>query len=103
LISLIKKIIEKKASGLFLAGDEKPVSTTDLIKTIRIAMGKSPGLVYIPFFQTILKSIKPDLEKRLFGSLEMDVETTFQKLDFIPPYSFEQGVQSMVNWYLAHK
>lgn len=103
LISLINKIIEKEASGLFLAGDLKPVSTSDLIRQIRLALGKSPSLISIPFFQSVLKLVKPGLEKRLFGSLEMDVQSTFQKLDFNPPYSFEQGIQSMVNWYLAHK
>lgn len=103
LISMIGQIIDQRATGLFLAGDSCPVSTSQLITSIRRAMGLKPRLIKIPLFQSLLKILKPQLEMRLFGSLEMEVYSSFQLLNFSPPYSFDQGIQTMVNWYLANK
>lgn len=104
LIELLNTITNQRKSGLFLAGDRHPISTTFLIKTMREQMGKSPQLFKIPsLFKWLLEKVKPDFAIRLYGSLEMDTSSTNNNLNFIPPYSVEDGMKTMVNWYLSTK
>ena len=84
LIALINHIVRHQSSGLFLAGDEEPISTTQLISQIRKSMNRKPNLIPIPGFKSLLNILKPALAMRLFGSLEMDTSETFKRLDFVP-------------------
>ena len=43
--------------------------------------------------------MKPEMYIRLYGSLEMDAQATFKRLNFKPPYSIEHGIGEMVKWY----
>lgn len=96
LIALINKLIETKTSGIFIAGDEAPISTTQLISLIRQALNKKPNLVYIPsFVKRIIKKIRNPLYIRLFGSLVIDNTATNERLHFIPPFSTEEGIKKM--------
>ena len=104
LIALINQITDTEASGLFLAGDRQPLSTTKLIQDMRIGMGKSPCLFTLPkSLVKVLSSFRPELAIRLFGSLEMDTTVTNKKLNFVPPFTIQQGIQSMVDWYKYEK
>jgi nucleoside-diphosphate-sugar epimerase len=99
-IELINRIIETKQSGIFLASDESPISTEKLISEIRHNLGKKPNLFETPdFMKKMLGIVKPEFALRLFGSLEMDTSDSFKRLDFKPPYSIEQGIKSMTDWY----
>ncbi|MCF6331356.1 MAG: NAD-dependent epimerase/dehydratase family protein, partial [Sulfurimonas sp.] len=60
LCHLVDKIIEKKASGIFLISDDKPLSTSRLIQLIANELDKKVYLVKIPFFENILKFVKPN-------------------------------------------
>jgi nucleoside-diphosphate-sugar epimerase len=98
LIAMINKIIDKQAAGVFIAGDQSPVSTTELLLRLRTALGKKAGLISIPLFiRQLLKRIKPGLYSRLFGSFVIDNASTNKKLDFSPPYTTSFGIQQMVN------
>lgn len=100
LIELVNKIIDKRAQGLFLAGDRSPVSTTKLISEIRKNLSQKSNLFELPkIFRQVFSMVKPELSKRLFGSLEIDTKFTFKKLDFIPPFSIEEGISEMTQWY----
>ena len=104
LIALLTQIIETQASGVFIAGDYMPLSTTQLTKLIALGLNKKVLLVKIP--NILLKGIgkvKPTITDRLFGSLELDNASTNERLDFIPPYPIEHGVNEMVKWYLDEK
>ncbi|HKP32975.1 MAG TPA: NAD-dependent epimerase/dehydratase family protein [Chitinophagaceae bacterium] len=104
LIALINRIIDTKSKGIFVAGDEKPVSTESLILMIADAMGKKMKLIAMPgISRGLLKLMKPSIYKRLFGSFVIDNEQTNKSLNFIPPHSTKEGVQQMVNWYLNEK
>lgn len=101
LVALINRVIEKKAGGIFVGGDLSPLSTDKLITLMRKSMGNATGLITIPhFFRKILKRVKPALYIRLFGSFEVDNKATNQKIDFTPPYTSEEGIAVMVQWYL---
>jgi nucleoside-diphosphate-sugar epimerase len=100
LIELLNTIVDKKSSGLYLASDNQPISTTYLISEMRKQMGKSPNLFAIPsLFTSILSKVKPEFALRLYGSLEMDATESNKKINFTPPYSIEQGIKTMVQWY----
>ena len=97
LIHLINTIIDKKKSGIFLASDDDSISTTKLIQLIANKSNKKTYLVKIPFFESLLKLVKPSFHKRLYESLEVDNSITKEKLKLVNPYSTEDGIKLMIN------
>jgi len=96
LCHLTDAIVLQKSSGIFLAADDTPLSTTKLIELIANAIDKRVYLVRIPFFELLLKLLKPSFHKRLYGSLEVDNTMTKEKLNFKNRYSVEDGIKLMV-------
>jgi UDP-glucose 4-epimerase len=99
LVALLKHIIFTQASGIFIAGDREPLSTTKLVELISMASDKKVILFKTPgFMLQLARLIKPSIVDRLFGSLELDNTSTNVKLGFTPPYSVEEGINEMVKW-----
>lgn len=110
LCHLVDEIIIQKKSGIFLACDDEPLSTSKLIELIakNLNLVKRSGcgtitlcekkmyLIKIPFFESLLKILKPSFHKRLYGSLEVDNSITKQKLNLSNPYSVEEGIRLMI-------
>lgn len=96
LCNLINTIIEKEKSGIFLACDDETISTSKFIVLISKSLAKKTYLVKIPFFETILKILKPSFYKRLYGSLEVDNTFTKEILDLNNPYTIEEGIELMI-------
>lgn len=97
LTALIRTIILSKKSGVFLAGDATPHSTTRLVDTIiEKAELKTKNLVIPFFFRKIIALLRPDIYQRLFGDLIIENTDTNQRLGFTPPFSFEEGITEMV-------
>ncbi len=96
LCHLIDTIIEKKQSGIFLAADDKPISTTKLIDLIAQELDKKVYLLNIPLFPWLLKKLKPSFYKRLYESLEVDNAKTREILNLKNPYSVEEGIRYMI-------
>ena len=100
LIELIHRVIDKRESGIFIPADEQPVSTDELIRIMSEQAGKKVKLVTIPgAFRNMMRSVKPGLHKRLFGSFVLDTKSTNRRLEFKPPYSTRYGIGEMINWY----
>ena len=97
LCHMMDVIIQKEANGLFLASDDRAVSTTELIELIAKALDKKIYLIKMPFFESLLKLIKPSFYKRLYGSLEVDNTFTREKLNLVNPYSVEEGMKFMID------
>ncbi|MCF6173667.1 MAG: NAD-dependent epimerase/dehydratase family protein [Campylobacteraceae bacterium] len=93
-------IIERQKSGIFLVSDDEPLSTTRLIELIAENLGKKVYLVRVPFFESLLRVLKPSFHKRLYGSLEVDNTDTLRRLfgEGKPslPYSVEEGIGLML-------
>jgi nucleoside-diphosphate-sugar epimerase len=101
---LIKSVIEKEASGVFIAGDHSPLSTTDVIKYIAIGLNKRIYLFKFPsLVLKIFCLILPRYSSRIYGSLVISNKSTNERLQFNPPYSSEKGIFEMVRWYLKKK
>jgi len=96
LCHLIDEVIKQEQSGVFLASDNKAVSTTVLIRLIADSLVRNILLIKIPLFGTILCLVKPSFHKRLYGSLEIDNVLTKQKLNLINPYTVEEGIKLMI-------
>ena len=97
LCHLVDEIIIQKKSGIFLASDDQPLNTLRLIELIAKNLDKKIYLVKIPFFESLLKILKPSFHKRLYGSLEIDSSITKEKLNLKNPYSVEDGIKLMIN------
>lgn len=103
-IALLDHIIDIEAEGLFLAGDVRPISTEELVVSIRKYLGKRTNLFSIPMIiRKSIQKLNPDLGNRLFSSLEMDVSESYKKLNFVPPFQIQDGIKSMVDSYLIKK
>jgi len=96
LCHLIDEIIIQKKDGIFLASDDEPLSTTRLIELIASRLNKRVYLIKIPFFESLLKLIKPSFHKRLYLSLEVDNKQTKKVLNFKNPFSVEDGITLMI-------
>lgn len=97
LCHLVDQVITQKQSGVFLASDDEALSTTKLIELIAKNLDKKVYLVKIPFFESLLKLVKPSFHKRLYESLEVDNSITKEKLNLLNPYSTEDGIKLMIN------
>lgn len=96
LCHLVDTIIAQDKSGIFLAADDKPLSTTKLIKLIARELDKKVYLLNIPLFPWVLKKLKPSFYKRLYESLEVDNTKTKEILNLKNPYSVEDGIRYMI-------
>ncbi len=97
LCALMDKLCEAGTSGIFLAGDDHAVSTSELIELIANKLHKNIYLVKIPFFETLLRFIKPSFHKRLYESLEVNNSDTKKVLNYDNPYTIEQGIHFMIH------
>lgn len=96
LCHIIDKVITKQQSRIFLASDDEPLSTSRLIELIAKNLNKKIYLIKVPFFESLLKAVKPSFHKRLYESLEVDNTITKEKLNIKNPYSVEEGIKLMI-------
>jgi UDP-glucose 4-epimerase len=100
LIDVLKLIVDQKQSGIFIACDNKSLSTSELIKIIAKSFDKKIILFKMPaFIIKIMQYVKPQTMDRLYSSFELDNTVTNQILGFAQNYSVEQGIKEMVNSY----
>ncbi|MCT7537433.1 NAD-dependent epimerase/dehydratase family protein [Aliarcobacter butzleri] len=96
LLHIIDEVILQKKSGIFLACDDESLSTSKLIDLIAKNLAKKTYLIKIPFFESLLKILKPSFHKRLYESLEIDNTITKEKLNLKNPYSVGDGIRLMI-------
>jgi UDP-glucose 4-epimerase len=97
LTAFIDRIILKQKSGIFIAVDEKPLSTTELVNLISRNLERNIILIKVPQFLTNIGMFMfPKIFERLYGSFELDNSETLKALDFKPPFSTEECIKRMV-------
>jgi len=102
LIALINRIINCKASGIFLAGDTENLSTTELAMAIAKALNKKRALISMPFLLRKMAAVLfSSYYDRLWGSLELNHDSGWKRIGFVPQVTFEKGITEMVKWYCA--
>ncbi|MDX8386208.1 MAG: SDR family oxidoreductase [Gallionella sp.] len=90
------------AGKTFLISDGKDVSTGALVKKIAVSLGKTSRS--FPFPPMLLKIAATILGRsaqidRLFGSLRVNNAPICAELDWIPPFSLDQGLNITADWY----
>lgn len=97
LVELIDRIVELKASGVFIAMDEEPLSTTELVKLISSALNKKRILIQVPSFVIKAgKSLMPKIFDRLYGSFVLDNTHTKKILGYKPSVTAREGIARTV-------
>ncbi len=103
---IIKVIIHPRAAGqIFLVSDDQDVSTTTLLKSISMFLGKNSKLLSVPIFALRLLFFLTGNEKlsqRLLSSLSLDITKTKNLLGWSPPYRFEEGIKSTTEYFLRN-
>jgi UDP-glucose 4-epimerase len=95
------------AGQTFLLDDGEPVSTSDLIRAVARAIGRSARLLAVPV--GVLEQAGALLGKRaavsrLTGSLYVDSSAIRSRLAWTPPYSLQQGLAATVaDWQRCQK
>jgi nucleoside-diphosphate-sugar epimerase len=97
LVDLIATCLQHPAAAnqTFLAADGEDISTTDLLRRISRALGKSIWLLPIPAKLLIgcARLIgKDDVAQSLCGNLQVDIAQTRTALDWTPPVSLDRGL-----------
>jgi nucleoside-diphosphate-sugar epimerase len=104
LVGYIDRIIELRASGVYLAMDTKALSTSELVRLISGFMGLRPLMFRLPDF--VINSgaaIIPGVFDRLFHSFFLNNSKTREVLKFNPPFSIEDGFSMLIKGYLSEK
>jgi nucleoside-diphosphate-sugar epimerase len=100
LIGFIERIIENRASGIFIAKDEGTLSTTELVYIISKSLGRKVVLFKLPkIIIRIGTYLRPGVFDRLYGSLEFDNSKTKKVLNYNPTYSSEEGIKKWLSGY----
>lgn len=100
LVGFIDRIIDTKASGIFIAMDKDSISTTELVNYLAESLGKKVKLFKLPgFFIKLCTLLAPGVFSRLFGSSEFDNSKTLASLKYQPPFSTKEGIKRMIASY----
>ena len=90
------------AGQTYLVSDGEDVSTPDLLRRLAVAMGAPSRLLPCPGLLLRLAGKlagKPQQVERLLGSLQVDGDKIRRDLNWVPPYSLQQGLQATAEWY----
>ena len=99
LCRVIEAMLDEEASGIYNVADAVPVSTSVLVGCIAEALGKRLYLFRPPLIESLLKSVKPELYRRLFQSLCIDTSKLYERFPSLELISTEEGMKKMVKWY----
>ena len=101
LVDLILVCVDhpKAANQTFLISDGEDLSTTELIRKIGNALGRSARLLWVPagaiaFMAGLLG--KKVISQRLLGSLQVDIHKTCELLDWKPSVAVDEGLRRAV-------
>jgi nucleoside-diphosphate-sugar epimerase len=108
LVDLIVTCIDHPAAAnqTFLVSDGEDLSTPELLRRMGQAIGKPARLVPAPegLIRLGAKLIgKEGVAQRLYGSLQVDPQKTFDLLGWRPPVSVDQALYAAAQHYLEHQ
>jgi len=95
--------VPQAAGQIFLAGDGESISLAGLLRKLIDLMKVRTLLIPVPGqLLSALASVlgKEGVARRLFDSLEVDIQKTREVLQWTPPLTLDQGLKKTVEWYL---
>ncbi|HIP76059.1 MAG TPA: NAD-dependent epimerase/dehydratase family protein [Psychromonas hadalis] len=90
---------KKAANRVLLASDDHDLSTSDLLRKLAKVMEVKSRLIPMPqsWLLNITKLLrKKTVGQRLCSSLQVDISETKEHLNWVPPYSVEEGLSRTV-------
>jgi nucleoside-diphosphate-sugar epimerase len=90
------------AGQVFAVSDNQDVSTTELLRSLATAMGRTPLLLPIPAAALRLAGTalgKQAAMQRLLGSFALDSSAIQAQLLWQPPHSLHQGLDKTAQWF----
>ena len=98
LVDLIITCIDhpNAANQVFLVSDGEDISTSGLLRRVAKAMGRPSRLIPVPAGLLQLGATllgKKVVGQRLLGSLQVDISSTRERLDWTPPVSVDEGLR----------
>ncbi|SKB00791.1 UDP-glucose 4-epimerase [Pseudomonas extremaustralis] len=108
LVDLIITAINHPAAAnqTFLVSDGDDLSTTQLLRSTALALGKSARLLPVPawMLSTAARLVGKDaLSQRLCGSLQVDIQKTRTLLQWAPPVSVNDALKAVAIHYKSDK
>jgi len=96
----------KAKNQTFFVSDGKDVSTPQLIKRIAHHFGRTARLVSVR--QEILRFVSRTLGllpvyNRLVGNLQVSIDKAHTLLEWIPPFTFDQGIETVIESHLSNR
>lgn len=90
------------AGQTYLVSDGEDISTSQLLRSLGDALGAPARLIPCP--PTLLNLAgrltgRTAQVERLLGSLQVDSGKIRRELDWTPPYTLQQGLQTTAEWY----
>ena len=108
LVSAIERCIDAESPGIrtFLLSDSRDLSTPDLISLMASALGMTARLVFVPPSMLMALGMltgRSGEVSRMVESLSVDSSKIRQQLQWSPPFTVEQGLDSTARWYVDAK
>ncbi|MBU2896890.1 UDP-glucose 4-epimerase family protein [Vibrio hepatarius] len=97
---------EKAADQVFLVSDDHDISTSEMVREMAVALGKSEWQLPLPVWCYILAGKlfnKSDVIDRLTGSLQVDIKYTKKTLGWTPPQTLQEGFAKAAKAFLHTK
>jgi UDP-glucose 4-epimerase len=96
----------KAVNQTFLISDGEDLSLKSLVTHIRSSIGRSANLLPVPFF--LFKTLgiltgKRDVIDRMVGDLQVNSSKARTLLDWVPPYTVEEGITATVTDFMNRK
>ena len=91
------------ANQTFLVSDDEDLSTTGLLESMALALGCPSKLIKVPAVLITLGAEligRPDISRRLCGSLQVDINKTKDFLGWSPPVSVNEGLRQTAAHFL---
>lgn len=96
LTKAIMAIVSDMLEGIVILADEKGVSTSNIITSINMAIGRNDRQIKIPFFWQLVKRLMPSVAHKLTSNLIIKNTYSFKQLGIQSPASFEDGIKEMI-------
>lgn len=102
LASAVERALSVSGHGTFLVSDGADLSTAELVRGLGEAMGRPARLFAMP--PPILAALgralgKGDEVSRMIESLRLDCAAIRQQLQWIAPFTVEQGLKETADWF----
>lgn len=97
LVDFLERGTENRIRGKYILADSEGVSTGDLTDIIGIHMNRPVRQFRVPApFIRMLKKVRPSLFEKLYGSLHIDCDDTYETFGMRPTHGIVDGIEEMI-------